>query len=200
MRRLIAYVHVPSVDATAPWRTADGARQIQAIEGWAAEHGARVTNVAVDRAASGLDAVVDRTGFDRAVTLVRDGEGDAIATASIDDLDEDMVMQELMLAEAASRHVAVVSASPEDRRVLAEPPEDVSRALVRRAIRELRQFEGAMRSLRAGAHRRVQAEDERSAAALAAFEAEQEHGETDGLPPGRNRLAWLLRKRRTGAP
>lgn len=193
--RLVAYVRAPagvgaSHDAYA--------RSLSAVEGWARAHRAAVAHTAVEPADVGIGGAGDRVGFLRALTLARDGDADAIGIASLVELDPDLVVQELLLAEARASRVAVVSAEPADEGQLCDPPHDPARALVRRVIEAFPRFQGEMRSLRAWVRRRDTLADlDQIAPALVAFEAMQEHG--DGTEPLRmpgHRLATLLRLRR----
>ena len=196
MKRVAAYVRVEEA-SEAPLHTASGASQVLAIEGWARTQDASVVFTGVDRALSGIDHVGDRVGFLACLTRVRDGECDVLAVASLSHLDNDLVVQELLLADAWGSGVDVASAALEP--YLLEP--DPRRALVRRVIAEAPEFAGQMRSLRAWVRRNEIADGfERLGPALAELEAIQEHrqaGATETFSE-RHRIARMLRAMRFG--
>jgi hypothetical protein len=195
--RVVAYVRVEPDDVPgggAFWRGPAGEAQATAIVRWTAARGGTVVATALERAPPGLDHVGERVGFLSALSKVRDGEAGLVCVASLDRLDDDMVIQELLLYECNRSHVQIASARADDGDLLGDPPTDPARALVRRVIADAPLFQGELRSLRAWVRRTEYADGlDNLAPALAELEDMQAYGKA---PPNLNRLARRLRLRR----
>lgn len=196
---VLAYLRAPAQDGpvTVPV-TAEQQRQERLVRAWAEAHDAQLVASLCDEIRD--DGTIDeRVHLIEAISRAHDGEAAAICVPSLSTLSPDILVQEFLLFEIVRHGIVVASASPADDDVLADPPSDPERALIRRVMREIPKLEGELRVMRA---RRKRGDLSSIGPLLADLEAMQEHG--DGLPaqdrpPDRtaiHRLAAWLRQRR----
>ncbi len=149
-----------------------------------------------------------RTAFAGALALVRDGAAELICAASLAQVADDVVVQELLLAEARGAGVPLASADPGDDDAFLPVPTDPARALIREVLALAPQFNNEMRSLRARVRRaQTLAELEGAHAALVRIEAMEERGATPqdilsmlGAHPGRRRTHRVIGAFRAARP
>lgn len=127
--------------------------QESACRGWAGGHGHRVAAVCRDDAA----ALVDREGLADALDAVRSHAVSGIVVARLDRLDDDLVVQEQLLAEIRRLGGEAFSAAAgeADLRALAGDPH---RQLVREVLERAGEYGRAMTTLRLRRGRRRKAE------------------------------------------
>lgn len=151
---MIGYVGAPAAEALADpvgamERGLDARAQRDAIERCARERRLTVVGMVAEHEADPLGSIAERDGVGELLERIREGEAEGIVVASLDRLSPDLVLQELIIAEARRVGCVLVSANDDEAAALAEPPADEMRALVRRAIGETDRFHGDLRALRA---------------------------------------------------
>lgn len=144
--RAVAYLRV-STDTQAD----DGGGldvQEAACRAWARQHRHRVVQVCVDAGRSGAADTPDRPGLALALQAIREDTADLIVVYRLDRLARDVILQEQLLATIATSGGALHSTSPTEDAHLRDDPDDPTRALVRRILGAIAQYERGMIRLR----------------------------------------------------
>lgn len=146
MTRLVAYLR-PLADGP------DVDEQLRAVGAWARRQRHSIAHVAID--ASNSDGLASRTSLaDTFAKLRRDDIG-GIAVCDLRVLDEDLLVQELLIAEIRRTGGTIRTVRAADRASLARYPADPTRQAIRQVIDALADHEPALRSLREAATRQV---------------------------------------------
>jgi DNA invertase Pin-like site-specific DNA recombinase len=144
--RYVAYLRV-STD-----RQADegGGLDIQelACRKWAREHKHRIMSICRDEGRSGAADTPDRPGLARALQLLADERADGIVVYRLDRLARDVILQEQLYAEVLALGGQLHSTSPAEDAHLEHDPDDPTRALVRRILGAISDYERQMIRLR----------------------------------------------------
>jgi DNA invertase Pin-like site-specific DNA recombinase len=132
--------------------------QEDACRSWARAGKHRVAAVCTDAGVSGTADVGERPALAEAMAHLLDGRADGIVVARLDRLARDVVLQEQLLAELHRMGAELHSASPTEDAHLGDDPDDPTRALVRRILGAIGQYEREVirLRLRAGAARKLQ--------------------------------------------
>lgn len=108
----------------------------------------RLVEVCTDSALSGSDDVAHRPGLARALALVIADKADGILVPRLDRLARDVILQEQLLAELHRIGKELRSCSPTEDHNLEHTPDDPTRALVRRILGAVAQYERELIRLR----------------------------------------------------
>lgn len=122
--------------------------QEQECRSWLRRGRHRLVEVCVDAGRSGTLDVGDRPALARALALVAANRADGVLVHRLDRLARDVVLQEHLLARLHHVGKALHSCSPAEDENLAHTPEDPTRALVRRILGSIAQYEREMIRLR----------------------------------------------------
>lgn len=128
--------------------------QEQACRAWLRKHRHRLAGVFTDAGRSGSLDVGDRPGLAAAAALLVDDRADGLLVYRLDRLARDLVLQEQLLAELHRQGKELHSCSPTEDANLAHDPDDPQRALVRRMLGVIAQYERDLIRLRLKAGRR----------------------------------------------
>jgi DNA invertase Pin-like site-specific DNA recombinase len=144
--RYVVYLRV-STDAQAD--TGQGLDiQEAACRKWLKEGRHRLVEVCSDAGRSGSLDVGHRPGLARALALVGADRADGVLVHRLDRLARDLVLQEQLLAELHRRGKQLASVDPTENASLAHSPDDPTRALVRRMLGSIAQYEREVIRLR----------------------------------------------------
>jgi len=149
MAALVAYLRTRHDGASAA--EVDFEQQRSAIEAWAKRRRHQIVWIVKDSAARApLD---ERGGLVEALALLGTGPATGMVVCRLACLDEDLVTQELLLAEVARLGARLLSVSPEDGPQLRRVPTDESRRRVRDVLRAAAAKERALIALRSASAR-----------------------------------------------
>jgi DNA invertase Pin-like site-specific DNA recombinase len=144
---IIAYVRVSSTSkADHEDSVAEQLRKIRAV--WAKEHGHRITAVYADEGVSGENGLAGRTGLPQALHALKARQAAGLVVTKLDRLSRDMVLQEQLLAEIRRYGAEPFSCSAAEQEFMADDAGDPSRALIRRILGAVSQYERDMIALR----------------------------------------------------
>ena len=144
--RFVVYLRV-STDQQAD--TGQGLEiQEEACRSWLRQGRHRVVEVCSDAGRSGGADVGHRPGLARALALVGADRADGIIVHRLDRLARDLVLQEQLLAELHRRGKYLASVDPTEHASLMASPHDPTRALVRRILGSIAQYEREVIRLR----------------------------------------------------
>lgn len=144
--RIIVYVRVSST-AKADHEES-GAEQLKKCRAWAKEHGHAIVAVLADEGISGANGLASRTGLPEALHMLKDGEAAGLVVSKLDRLSRDMVLQEQLFGELRRYGAEPFSCSPSEQQFLGDDPDDPSRAMIRRILGAVNQYERDMIALR----------------------------------------------------
>lgn len=144
--KIIAYLRVSSTAKADHEESA--AEQEKKIRTWARQHGHKIAAVLADEGVSGENGLAERTGLPEALHVLKDGEAGGLAVSRLDRLSRDMVLQEQLLGEVHRYGAELFSCSPSEQQFLADDPDDPSRAMIRRILGAVNQYERDMIALR----------------------------------------------------
>jgi len=108
----------------------------------------RLVEVCCDAGKSGGADVGHRPGLARALALVAADRADGVLVHRLDRLARDLVLQEQLLAELHRRGKDLASVDPTEHASLTYSPDDPTRALVRRMLGSIAQYEREVIRLR----------------------------------------------------
>jgi len=123
--RVVGYVR----DTPDPSEAEPAFAQAERVRRWIGESGHQLVAVCQDLRTAGRP--LGRDGYRAMIGILDSGEAEAVLVPTLEALSADKVSQEIMLWDLRGRGVAVLSALPEDLEVLADPPADSLRILVR---------------------------------------------------------------------
>lgn len=146
--RLVAYTRVSTTEQVDNGAGLD--IQHDAIAAWARANGHKITAWHSDEGISGSNGLDARQGLAQALAATRGCGG--LVVYRLDRLARDMVLQEQLLRELWSRGAQVFSTSPSESQYLhPDDQTDPSRALIRRILGAVSEYERAMIRLRLNA-------------------------------------------------
>jgi DNA invertase Pin-like site-specific DNA recombinase len=122
--------------------------QEQACRAWIREGRHRLVEVCTDAGRSGSLDVGHRPGLAQALALVGADRADGVLVYRLDRLARDLVLQEQLLAELHRRGKELASVDATEHASLAHSPDDPTRALVRRMLGSIAQYEREVIRLR----------------------------------------------------
>jgi DNA invertase Pin-like site-specific DNA recombinase len=122
--------------------------QEQACRKWLREGRHRLVEVCSDAGRSGGADVGHRPGLARALALVGADRADGVLVHRLDRLARDLVLQEQLLAELHRRGKQLASVDATEHASLTYSPDDPTRALVRRMLGSIAQYEREVIRLR----------------------------------------------------
>jgi DNA invertase Pin-like site-specific DNA recombinase len=122
--------------------------QEAACRKWLKEGRHRLVEVCSDAGRSGGADVGHRPGLARALALVGADRADGVVVHRLDRLARDLVLQEQLLAELHRRGKQLASVDPTEHASLTFSPDDPTRALVRRMLGSIAQYEREVIRLR----------------------------------------------------
>lgn len=130
--RLVGYVRESPgpVDAETPYA------QNERIRRYAAEGGHQLIAMCQDVRQPGVS--LGRDGYLAMLGIINTDQVDAAAIGSVASLSSDIITQEILIWDLRSRGVSVISTDPEDVPILADPPADASRRLIRDVLARVR--------------------------------------------------------------
>lgn len=144
--RYVVYLRV-STDTQAD--TGQGlAIQEEACRAWLRAQRHRLVEVCTDAGRSGGADVGHRPGLARALALAGADRADGVLVHRLDRLARDLVLQEQVLAELHRRGKELASCDPSEHHSLTYSPDDPTRALVRRMLGSIAQYEREVIRLR----------------------------------------------------
>lgn len=122
--------------------------QEEACRRWLREGRHRLVEVCTDAGRSGSLDVGHRPGLARALALVSADRADGVLVYRLDRLARDLVLQEQLLAELHRRGKQLASVDLTEHAALEHSPDDPTRALVRRMLGSIAQYEREVIRLR----------------------------------------------------
>jgi DNA invertase Pin-like site-specific DNA recombinase len=144
--KIIAYIRVSSTAKADHEESA--AEQRRKCRAWAAEHGHVIAATFADEGISGENGLADRTGLPEALHMLKDGGAGGLVVSKLDRLSRDMVLQEQLFGELRRLGAEPFSCSPSEQAFLGDDPDDPSRAMIRRILGAVNQYERDMIALR----------------------------------------------------
>lgn len=123
--RVVGYVR----DTPDPSEAEPAFAQAERVRRWINDSGHQLVAVCQDVRTAGRP--LGRDGFRAMIGILGTGEAEAVLVPSLDALSPDKVTQEIMLWDLRARGVAVISAAETDLELLADPPSDSLRILIR---------------------------------------------------------------------
>ncbi len=123
--RVVGYVR----DTPDPSEAEPAFAQAERVRRWINDSGHQLVAVCQDVRTAGRP--LGRDGFRAMIGILGTGEAEAVLVPSLDALSPDKVAQEIMLWDLRARGVAVISAAETDLDLLADPPSDSIRILIR---------------------------------------------------------------------
>jgi DNA invertase Pin-like site-specific DNA recombinase len=144
--KIAAYIRVSSKNKSDHEPSA--AEQERKLRAWAKAHGHVIAAIYRDEGLSGANGLASRTGLPEALRALKSGKAHGLAVSRLDRLSRDMILQEQLLAEVRRLGGQPFSASPAEDEFLADDPDDPSRALIRRILGAVNQYERDMIALR----------------------------------------------------
>ena len=173
--------------------------QEEACRRWLREGRHRLVEVCTDAAKLGSLDAADRPGLARALTLVGADRADGILVHRLDRLARDLVLQEQLLLELHRRGKELHSCSPTEDANLEHAPEDPTRALVRRILASIAQYEREVIRLRLKAGKARKQLTGGYAGGAPPYGYAAIRGELAPLPDEQKALKLMRRLRREGA-
>jgi DNA invertase Pin-like site-specific DNA recombinase len=144
--KVIAYIRVSSVNKSDHEPSA--AEQERRLRTWAKAAGHQIARICRDEGVSGTNGLASRTGLPEALRALKAREAAGLAVIKLDRLSRDMVLQEQLLAEIRRMGAEPFTVSPAEQEFLADDPNDPSRAMIRRILGAVSQYERDMTALR----------------------------------------------------
>ncbi len=145
--RIIVYVRVSSVNGDDHETSA--AEQADHITTWAQAHGHTIVATYADEGVSGKeDALPLRVGLATTLAALSANEADGVCVYRLDRLARDMVLQERLLGEIRRIGAQAFTTSESEAAFLGDDPKDPSRALIRRILGAVNQYERDMIAMR----------------------------------------------------
>lgn len=139
MTRAVVYLRVSTESQVEAWGL-DAQRH--AVEVYAAAQSIEIVAVVTDNAVSGRSPVSDRPGLLEAISMLRDGQADALLVARLDRIARDLTIQEAVLGEVwrldAEVHTCDLGV------VLRDDPDDPMRTAIRQVMGAFAQLDRAM--------------------------------------------------------
>ena len=123
--RVVGYVR----DTPDPSEAEPAFAQAERVRRWIKDSGHQLVAICQDVRTAGR--TLGRDGYRAMIGVIGTGEAEAILVPSLDALSPDKVTQEIMLWDLRARNIAVLSANEPDLELLADPPPDSLRILIR---------------------------------------------------------------------
>ncbi|MCP3974914.1 MAG: recombinase family protein [bacterium] len=123
--RVVGYVR----DTPDPSEAEPAFAQAERVRRWINDSGHQLVAVCQDVRTAGRP--LGRDGYRAMIGILGTGEAEAVLVPSLEALSPDKVSQEIMLWDLRERGVAVISAAETDLDLLADPPSDSIRILIR---------------------------------------------------------------------
>lgn len=132
--------------------------QDAAIAAWAKAGKHRIVHRCVEEGVSGAAPLSQRTGIITAMQWLKDERADGIVVARLDRLARDLILQEQLYAVLVELNKGLRSAVPGEDAALVHDPHDPTRALVRRVLGAIADYERDLirMRLRAGIIRKAE--------------------------------------------
>jgi len=124
--RVVAYIR----ETSSPEEGEPSFAQSERIRSWARTAGHELIAVCQDVRQDGHQ--IGRNGYRTLLSIIAAGSVDAVVVASLACLSLDLVVQEVMLWDLQRRQVTLLTANPDEVRVLTDPPPN--RAMVRHVL------------------------------------------------------------------
>lgn len=172
--------------------------QEEACKRWLREGRHRLVEVCSDAGRSGGADVGHRPGLARALALVGADRADGILVHRLDRLARDLVLQEQLLAELHRRGKELASVDRTEHASLEHSPDDPTRALVRRMLGSIAQYEREVIRLRLMAGRTRKALDGGYAGGAPGFGYAAVRGQLVKIPDEQLAIRRILRLRDAG--
>jgi DNA invertase Pin-like site-specific DNA recombinase len=172
--------------------------QEAACRQWLREGRHRLVEVCSDAGRSGSADVGHRPGLARALALVGAERADGLLVHRLDRLARDLVLQEQLLAELHRRGKELASVDRTEHASLTYAPDDPTRALVRRMLGSIAQYEREVIRLRLMAGRQRKALDGGYAGGQPRYGYAAVRGQLVKLPAEQTGLQVMRRLRRDG--
>lgn len=172
--------------------------QEEACRRWLRAGRHKLVEVCSDAGRSGGADVGHRPGLARALALVGADRADGVLVHRLDRLARDLVLQEQLLAELHRRGKELASVDQTENASLVHSPDDPTRALVRRMLGSIAQYEREVIRLRLMAGRTRKALDGGYAGGHPAYGYAAVRGELVKLPAEQVTIRQILRLRRAG--
>lgn len=172
--------------------------QEEACRHWLREGRHRLVEVCSDAGRSGGADVGHRPGLARALALVGADRADGVLVHRLDRLARDLVLQEQLLAELHRRGKELASVDRTEHASLEHSPDDPTRALVRRMLGSIAQYEREVIRLRLMAGRTRKALDGGYAGGAPRFGFAAVRGELVKVPAEQVTIRLILRLRAAG--
>jgi DNA invertase Pin-like site-specific DNA recombinase len=172
--------------------------QEAACRQWLKEGRHRLVEVCTDAGRSGGADVGHRPGLARALALVGADRADGVLVYRLDRLARDLVLQEQLLAELHRRGKELASVDRTEHAALTYSPDDPTRALVRRMLGSIAQYEREVIRLRLMAGRQRKALDGGYAGGKPAYGYASVRGQLVKVPSEQAAIQRMVRMRRTG--
>ena len=123
--RVVGYVR----DTPDPSEAEPAFAQAERIRRWVKDSGHQLVAICQDVRTAGR--TLGRDGYRAMIGVIGTGEAEAVLVPSLDALSPDKVSQEIMLWDLRARNIAVLSTTKADLDLLADPPPDSLRILIR---------------------------------------------------------------------
>jgi len=123
--RVVGYVR----DTPDPSEGEPAFAQAERVRRWINDSGHQLVAICQDVRTAGR--TLGRDGYRAMIGVIGTGEAEAVLVPSLDALSPDKVTQEIMLWDLRARNIAVLSANETDLELLADPPPDSLRILIR---------------------------------------------------------------------
>lgn len=153
--RLVGYVRVSTQDQAEMFGPEV---QNAAIREYVATHGDELITICADLGESGSNGIETRLGLAQAITMVKEGDADAIVVHRLDRFSRDLGLQEAMLADLGTDkngRFRLRSVTPGEDDLLQDDP---TRVLMRQLLGAVAQYEKAIIKARMTAGRRLKME------------------------------------------
>jgi DNA invertase Pin-like site-specific DNA recombinase len=167
--------------------------QEAACREWLRSRRDRLVEVCSDAGRSGGLDVGHRPGLARALALVAADRADGVLVHRLDRLARDLVLQEQLLAELHRRGKGLASCDPTEDASLVHSPDDPTRALVRRMLGSIAQYEREVIRLRLMAGRARKALDGGYAGGAPPFGFAAVRGQLAAVPDEQRTLRLMRR-------
>jgi DNA invertase Pin-like site-specific DNA recombinase len=172
--------------------------QEEACRAWLRRERHRLVEVCSDAGRSGSLDVGHRPGLARALALIGADRADGILVHRLDRLARDLVLQEQLLAELHRRGKELASVDLTEHASLEHSPDDPTRALVRRMLGSIAQYEREVIRLRLMAGRQRKQIEGGYAGGAPGFGYAAVRGELVKIPAEQTTIRQILRLRAAG--
>lgn len=172
--------------------------QEEACRAWLRRERHRLVEVCSDAGRSGGLDVGHRPGLARALALVGTDRADGVLVHRLDRLARDLVLQEQLLAELHRRGKQLASVDLTEHASLEHSPDDPTRALVRRMLGSIAQYEREVIRLRLMAGRTRKQLEGGYAGGAPGFGYAAVRGQLVKIPAEQTTIRLILKLRRAG--